>query len=118
MADPCNGQLPSTTRREVPMSTDESTTEDLLAALEDGRQGFTKGADRLTDLDAPNLATTFRGYAEQRRGFADELEQMAQRYGDDPDRSGSVTGTLHRGWMAIKDTLTKDTPKSILEVAA
>jgi len=100
------------------MSTDESVTKDLLETLEDGKDGFTKGAEKLTELGATDHAATFRQFAQQRSTFADELQGMAKAYGDDPDRSGSIAATLHRGWMALKDALTKDTPKAILEVAA
>jgi uncharacterized protein (TIGR02284 family) len=100
------------------MSTDESVTKDLLETLEDGKDGFTKGAEKLSDLGATEQAARFREFAQQRDRFADELQQMANAYGDDPDRSGSVAATIHRGWMSLKDALTKDTPTSILEVAA
>jgi uncharacterized protein (TIGR02284 family) len=99
------------------MSTDESVTKDLLETLEDGKEGFTKGAEKLGELGAADHVATFQGFAEQRAQFADELQGMAHAYGDDPDRSGSVAGTFHRGWMTLKDALTKDTPKSILDVA-
>ena len=100
------------------MSTDESVTKDLLETLEDGHDGYTKGAEKLAELGHPTLVTTFRELAAQRSGFADELQAMAKAYGDDPDRSGSLAATLHRGWMSLKDALTKDSPKSVLEVAA
>src|SRR5690349_20718915 len=100
------------------MSTDEKVTKDLLETLEDGTDGFTKGAEKLSELGASEHAATFRRFAQQRTEFADELQGMANAYGDDPDRSGSIAATLHRGWMTLKDALTKDTPTSILEVAA
>jgi len=99
------------------MSTDEKVTKDLLETLEDGKDGFTKGAEKLADLGAADHAATFRTFAQQRSQFADELQGLANAYGDDPDRSGSIAATLHRGWMTLKDALTKDTPSSILEVA-
>ena len=100
------------------MSTDESVTKDLLETLDDGKDGFAKGAQKLTELGAADHASTFQQFAQQRTQFADELQGMANAYGDDPDRSGSLAATLHRGWMTLKDALTKDTPEAILEVAA
>jgi uncharacterized protein (TIGR02284 family) len=99
------------------MSTDEAVTNDLLQTLEDGREGYTKGAEKLGQLDQPALVTTFTELAAQRQTFADELQGMANDYGDDPDRSGSVAAALHRGWMSLTDALTKDTPKAVLEAA-
>ncbi|MEJ7722422.1 MAG: PA2169 family four-helix-bundle protein [Ilumatobacteraceae bacterium] len=97
--------------KERVMSTDEAVTKDLLQTLEDGREGYTKGAEKLGQLDQPALVTTFTELAAQRQTFADELQGMANDYGDDPDRSGSVAAALHRGWMSLTDALTKDTPR-------
>jgi uncharacterized protein (TIGR02284 family) len=99
------------------MSTDEDVTKDVLATLEDGKDGYAKGADKLAELKEPALEHTFRGFADERGKFADELQQMANSYGDDPKRSGTVAAALHRGWMSLKDALTKDSPKAILETA-
>ena len=42
---------------------------------------------------------------------------MAAAYGDDIDESGSVKGTIHRGWMAVKDALSGSDPDGILDAA-
>jgi len=99
------------------MSTDEKVTKDLLETLEDGHDGYTKGAEKLDGLSQPSLVTTFREFADQRRRFADELQGMAKSYGDDPDRSGSVAASLHRGWLTLTDALSKDDAKAVLAVA-
>ncbi|MDQ3094854.1 MAG: PA2169 family four-helix-bundle protein [Actinomycetota bacterium] len=99
------------------MSTDEKVTKDLLETLEDGNDGYTKGAEKLDGLSQPSLVATFREFANQRRRFADELQGMAKSYGDDPDRSGSIVAAVHRGWMTLRDALTKDDAKAVLEVA-
>ena len=103
--------------KEKKMSTDEKVTKDLLETLEDGNDGYTKGAEKLDGLSQPSLVATFREFADQRRRFADELQSMAKSYGDDPDRSGSIVAAAHRGWMTLKDALTKDDAKVVLEVA-
>ena len=90
------------------MSTDEAVTKDVLETLEDGKDGYTKGAEKLDKIGDATTAARFRELASQRSRYADELQGMAHAYGDDPDRSGSITGTLHRGWMSLKDALTKD----------
>ena len=83
------------------MSKDEQVTKDILETLEDGKDGFTKGAEKLDGLDAAS-AGRFRELAAQRSSFADELQEMAKSYGDDPDRSGSTTATLHRRWVSAQ----------------
>lgn len=99
------------------MSTDESVTEDLIQTLEDGKDGYTKGANKLDELDETSLAATFREFAEQRTRFGDELEGMAASYGDDVERSGSVAASVHRGWMTLKEALSSSDAKAILDVA-
>ena len=99
------------------MSTDEAVTKDLLQTLEDGKDGYSKGADKLADLSETSLAMTFREFAEQRTRFADELQEMANAYGDDPDRSGSLAAAVHRGWMTLKEALSESDVKAILDVA-
>ncbi len=99
------------------MSTDEKITKDLIQTLEDGKEGFTKAAERVADSDRPELAVTFREFAAQREKFATELKSLAAQYGDQIDKSGTVTGTLHRGWMAVKDALNGSGPDGVLDAA-
>jgi uncharacterized protein (TIGR02284 family) len=99
------------------MSTDAAVTRDLIATIEDGKEGFAKGAEKLADSDRPELAATFRELSEQRAQFAIELQSMAQAYGDDIRESGSLAGVLHRGWMSLKDALAGTDPEGVLDVA-
>lgn len=87
------------------MSTDARVTNDLIQTLKDGQEGFTTAADRLRDSDRADLGARFAQFAAQRELFAAELQTMAATYGDQPEKSGSVAGALHRGWMAMKDKL-------------
>ena len=99
------------------MSVDEKVTKELIETLMDGATGFAHAADRLGDSDRPELAATMRRFAEQRAGFAAELEQMAAQYGDHVDESGSLAAKAHRGWMAVKDAITGSSPKGVLDAA-
>jgi uncharacterized protein (TIGR02284 family) len=99
------------------MSTDEAVTKDLVQTLEDGEEGFAKGADKLTETEAPELAATFRRYSEQRKAFSAELRGMAAGYGDHVDDSGTVAAAVHRGWMSLKDALAGSDPKGVLDAA-
>lgn len=98
-------------------STDAKVTKDLIETLEDGREGFTKGAAKLADSDRPDYAATFRELAAQRARFATELRDLAAQYGDQIDEDGSMLGSLHRGWMAIKDAIAGDDPQGVLDAA-
>ncbi len=99
------------------MSTDEAVTKDLIETLEDGREGFAKGAEKLDATDSPELANTFRQLSEQRARFSGELREMAKDYGDNITESGSVVATLHRGWMSLKDALSGSDASGVLDAA-
>ncbi|MEO6654144.1 MAG: PA2169 family four-helix-bundle protein [Ilumatobacteraceae bacterium] len=99
------------------MSTDRRVTKDLIQTLEDGKEGFTRAAEKLAESDRPDLSTTMRKYADQRGAFSAELDKMAADYGDDIDEDGSVGGAIHRGWMAVKDAISGSDPKGVLDAA-
>ncbi|MDP1805762.1 MAG: PA2169 family four-helix-bundle protein [Acidimicrobiales bacterium] len=99
------------------MSTDKAVTKDLMTVLEDGREGFHAAADKLESTDRADLASTFRRLGDQRGQFHAELQEMARAYGDAVDEGGSVAGTLHRGWMAVKDALAGSDPHGVLDAA-
>ncbi len=99
------------------MSTDAKCAKDLLQTLEDGREGYAKGADELADSDRPELAETFRRFSAQRKQFADEIRALGEEYGDPVDADGSAAAALHRGWMAVKDAVTGSGPESVLKTA-
>ena len=98
------------------MSTDAAVTKELMETLEDGKEGYAKGAERL-EKDGSVAAATFRRYAEQRASFYAELQQLARGYGDQLQETGSATAALHRGWLALKDALAGSSPKGVLGVA-
>jgi uncharacterized protein (TIGR02284 family) len=100
------------------MSTDEKVAKDLVETLKDGRAGFAEAATRLRDTDRPHLADTMERLADQRAGFVDEIVELGHDYGDDVDTGGSAGGSLHRGWLKVKDALTGDDAGSVLGAAA
>ena len=100
------------------MTTDQAVTKDLIETLEDGREGFAKGAEKLDADNAADLAATFRKFSEQRSEFSAELSKLAAEYGDHVDESGSVAAKLHRGWLAVKDVLAgSSNPSGVLDAA-
>lgn len=100
------------------MSSDKSVTKGLIATLEDGKAGFAKAAEKVSDTDSPEMSKLFRELSKQREQFGAELSTLAASYGDDIDEDGSATGTIHRGWMAIKDMLAGSSPSGVLDAAA
>ena len=81
------------------MSNDAAVTKDLLQTLEDGKDGYAAGADKLEGDGEAALATTFRELSAARGEMAAELQRIAATYGDQIDSSGSVAAKVHRGWI-------------------
>jgi uncharacterized protein (TIGR02284 family) len=91
--------------------------DELMQTLEDGAKGYAEGADKLEQTDRSDLSMTFRDFARQRREFHSELQTLAAEMGQKPSTRGSVTGALHRGWMAVKDMMSGDDPSGVLDAA-
>ena len=100
------------------MKTDTTETIDLLNPLieicKDGCEGFKTAAD---DSKDPELQAIFRRYSAQRSNFARELRELVGRLGGDPDKHGSVSGALHRGWINIKAAVSSNEPHAVLAEA-
>jgi uncharacterized protein (TIGR02284 family) len=99
------------------MSTDAAVTKDLLETLEDGKDGFAKGAEKLEADGEATLASTFRDLGAARGRLYDELQQIAASYGDQISDSGSLAAKAHRGWMAVKDAIAGSDPDGVLDAA-
>src|SRR5690606_27428727 len=101
------------------MQTDTTAAvlEDLIETLEDGRKGFEQAAERIENSDEPSIAIDLRRFSQERAEFSVELREVATRYGFEIDEEGSMAGSLHRGWLSLKDALTGDDPKAVLEAA-
>ncbi len=99
------------------MSTDYHVTKHLIEILEDGKDGFAHGAEKLAEHDRLDLAATFREFSAQRAEFSDELERLASVYGDDIDEHGSILGDVHRLWMSLRDAIAGSDPDGVLSVA-
>lgn len=95
----------------------KSTIKDLVETLEDGREGFKQGAEKLAKDGQTRLADTFRELSQQRATFSAELRRIAKTHGEDVDESGSMMASLHRGWMSLKDAVAGDDPEGVLDAA-
>lgn len=99
------------------MSDDKNAAKNLVTTLKDGQKGFGEAAEKLTDSNRPEWATTMNRFAQQRAQFAQEIVDMGHAYGDDVDESGSVAAAAHRGWLALKDAVSGDKPEGVLDAA-
>ena len=100
------------------MSADEKVAKELVETLKDGRTGFASAAEKLRDSDRPEVAATLERLSEQRAAFARDIVAMGHEYGDDVDKSGTMTAALHRGGLSLKDALTGDDASGVIGAAA
>jgi uncharacterized protein (TIGR02284 family) len=90
-------------RCRVTMSTSTSILNDLIETARDGQEGFRVAAE---DVDSPELKNLFMQYSAERGSFVADLQSFAKGEGDSsPEDSGSLAGTLHRGWINLKSVL-------------
>jgi uncharacterized protein (TIGR02284 family) len=86
----------------------------LIETCKDGELGFKTAADGLAD---PQTRALFQQFSLQRGEMARELQGEVRRLGGDPDKSGSVAGAAHRGWINIKSVVTGKDDGSIVAEA-
>ena len=80
-----------------------SVLNNLIETCKDGELGFKTAAEGLKSAD---IKAKFLDYSRQRGEMVRELQAEVRRLGGDPEKSGSVSGSLHRGWLDIKSVIT------------
>lgn len=88
-----------------------STLNNLIETCKDGQEGFKTAAEGVYNT---NLKSLFYNYSQQRAQFVGELQEQVRQLGGDPEHSGSISGTLHRGWMEIKSAVLGKDEKAVL----
>jgi uncharacterized protein (TIGR02284 family) len=91
-----------------------STLNSLIETLKDGEEGFKTAAEGLTD---PQKKTVFQQFSRERGQMAQELQAEVRKLGGDPEKAGSMSGSLHRGWINIKSVVTGKNDASIVAEA-
>jgi uncharacterized protein (TIGR02284 family) len=84
----------------------------LLAASHDGVYGF---ADCAEHTQAPDLRALLLRHAEGCRLAGLELRTQVNKYGGEPDVGGTASGALHRGWIALRGTVSGFTDLQMLQ---
>lgn len=91
-----------------------STLNSLIETSRDGEQGFRTAAEGVTD---PQVRTVFQQYSQQRGQFVRDLQQAVSKLGGSAETSGSMSGSVHRGWMTIKEAVTGKDDQAIIAEA-
>lgn len=89
-----------------------STLNHLIETCKDGQYGFHSCAE---NVDSSELASLFSRRAEECGQAAIELQQQVVQLGGKPDTSGSASGALHRGWVAVRSALSMYDDRAVLE---
>lgn len=88
-----------------------STLNGLVETCRDGQEGFRAAAEGVRDAEQRGL---FRGYSRERASFVGELQDEVRRLGGDPEQTGSLVATLHRGWMGLRAALEGDDDAAVV----
>jgi uncharacterized protein (TIGR02284 family) len=87
---------------------------DLAECCKDGEYGFRACAEQAKRED---LKSVFLQRADDCRRGAQELYEQIRAFGGKIDEGGSAAGAVHRGWVAVKSTLSTYDDKAVLEEA-
>lgn len=88
-----------------------SVLNELIETCKDGQEGFLQASEAVKDS---HLKSLFAQFSQQRAQFSGELQQEVVRLGGDPEKSGSVSASLHRGWINLKSAITGGDEASII----
>jgi uncharacterized protein (TIGR02284 family) len=88
------------------------TLNELIEICKDGENGFKQAAEKAKDA---SLKSLFLKYSTQRAGYAQELQSAVSLLGDKPETTEHVAAKLHRGWMGLKQALTSNEDKALID---
>ncbi len=88
------------------------TLNKLIETSKDGEYGFRSSAENVRQAALEQL---FMRRAEECGQAARDLQALVVKLGGSAEDSGSVAGAVHRGWVAVKGTLSGYTDLAILE---
>lgn len=88
------------------------TLNDLIETCKDGEYGFNACAE---NGKSPELKRVLMGRANECRSAAQQLQTQVSELGGEAEESGSFSGSVHRGWVAVKNTLSTYDDLAVLE---
>lgn len=85
---------------------------DLIETCRDGEYGFNACAEH---AEGAMLKALFLRRAAECHQAHGELETHVRRLGGEPNKRGTASGALHRGWVAVRGTLTGYSDQAMLD---
>jgi len=79
-----------------------SILNDLIERCKDGEHGFQTASEGVKNQD---LKTLFQTISMHRAQLIPELQEEIERLGGKAEKTGSVLGALHRGWINFKSAI-------------
>jgi uncharacterized protein (TIGR02284 family) len=86
----------------------------LIETAKDGAEGFRTAAEKVKD---PSLRSLFERYASQRQSYVQELQGLVSSLGEKPAEHGHLAASLHRGWMNLKEAVSRNDDTAIINEA-
>ena len=88
-----------------------ATLNQLIEVSKDGEEGFRSSAE---NVDHPLLKSFFLRRSLEVADSVQELQELVRGLGGEPASSASLSGALHRRWIAIKTALTSNDTLAVL----
>nr|WP_298994781.1 PA2169 family four-helix-bundle protein [uncultured Allomuricauda sp.] len=85
---------------------------ELLERTYDAEKGFKQVAEKANN---GIITEFFEKRAKQRYNFGQELKKEIKAFGQDPDKGGSTSGTLHRTWINFRALFITNNDEAMLE---
>lgn len=85
---------------------------DLLTKTYDAEKGFKLAQEKVDNLTIKKFLSD---KVQQRYNFGQELKAEIQKFGELPEKDGSLKGDAHRAWMNLTTSLTSNNSERILE---
>jgi uncharacterized protein (TIGR02284 family) len=76
---------------------------ELIETCKGGARSFELAAQNIRDGETEEI---FKEHAQRYAEFAAELQHHVRRLGRDPEKAGSVSEALRRGWLNIRAAMT------------
>jgi uncharacterized protein (TIGR02284 family) len=83
----------------------------LIHICRDGAEGFSAAADK---LEGSTLRPMLRELGAERQTFANELQAEVVRLGQEPATDGTTVGTVHRGWMSLREAISSNGEAAVI----
>nr|WP_067056271.1 PA2169 family four-helix-bundle protein [Mucilaginibacter sp. L294] len=88
-----------------------SALNDLIKINNDRIAGYQKAIEGTDDI---SLKGVFEGYADQSKGYINQLNDYIHLLGGQPTDGTTLSGKFYHAWMDVKSTFTKKDSHSIL----